>query len=340
MKTAFIESGEHELLADSEIKAVCNIFDSDAEIEKRGRLIIISSDKIQEKQAILMQGRLALTKSTGILLFSCPRKELDKKISEFPWEKSYSSSFSARIKDFSQKEKNITGLERELGGKIFDILSSKGKKPKVSLENPKTKIEFFLIEKDVFAAKMIAEQKEDFKAREPRFRPGFSPVSMDPKLSRCMVNLLGAKAGELVFDPFCGTGGMLIEAALMGLLIEGSDIDPEMIEKSRANFSFYKIKGKIKVGDASKISGKKKFIVCDLPYGVSSFLSEKKPSLYPKFMKALNASLGKRAVLCIKKGPDEKLINEGLSHLEIKESFEYYIHKSMTKKILVIERKK
>jgi tRNA (guanine10-N2)-dimethyltransferase len=340
MKIVFVESGEHEPLADSEIKAVCAIFDAGAKTEKHGRLIIISSDKIREKQAVLMQERLALTKSAGALLFSCSKKEMDKKISGFSWEKEYSSSFSVRIKDINQKEANITLLEREIGGKIFDILSSKGKKPKVSLEQPGTKIEFFFTGKEVFAAKIIAEQKEDFKAREPRFRPGFSPVSMSPKISRCMVNLLQAKKGEAVFDPFCGTGGMLIEAALMGLKAEGSDIDSEMIEKSRANFSFYKINGRIKAGDASSISGKKKFIVCDLPYGVSSFLSEKKQSLYPKFMKALNASLGKRAVLCIKKGSDEKLIRKGLRSLEIKERFEYYIHKSMTKKIIVIERKK
>jgi hypothetical protein len=38
MKIVFVESGEHEPLADSEIKAVCAIFDAGAKTEKHGRL--------------------------------------------------------------------------------------------------------------------------------------------------------------------------------------------------------------------------------------------------------------------------------------------------------------
>ncbi len=44
---------------------------------------------------------------------------------------------------------------------------------------------------------------------------------MSPKLARCMVNLTGVKENDLVLDPFCGTGGILIEAGIMGARVIG-----------------------------------------------------------------------------------------------------------------------
>ena len=337
MKFVLLISGENEALAFSEIKSVAAIFDPAAKIRKRKRLILLSSGLIGEGKAIQMQARLAFTRSTGLLLFSCSRKLLNKKIEIFDWASVYSSSFSVRIKGISGKESRIALLERRIGGKIFDILQAKGIKPRVRLEFPKTEIEFFFLGNTAFCAKIIAVQKEDFEVRAPRYRPGFSPVSMSPKLCRCMVNLSGAAAGKKIFDPFCGTGGILIEAGLMGLKIEGSDIDAEMIGKCRKNLKFFKLSARISVADASKISGRKDYVVCDLPYGVSSYLSEKKKFLYPKFTRALSSHLGERAVLCIKKGKDEQLIKKGFKELKIIKSFSYYIHKSMTKKIIVIE---
>jgi len=43
-----------------------------------------------------------------------------------------------------------------------------------------------------------------------------------------MVNLSGAR--REVLDPFCGTGGVLIEAGLIGLEVYGFDIQQSMVE--------------------------------------------------------------------------------------------------------------
>jgi hypothetical protein len=45
----------------------------------------------------------------------------------------------------------------------------------------------------------------------------------------------GALPGEWILDPFCGTGGTLIEAALIGCREAGTDADLEMIAGSRKN---------------------------------------------------------------------------------------------------------
>ncbi|HSH55792.1 MAG TPA: hypothetical protein VK983_03130 [Candidatus Limnocylindrales bacterium] len=41
-----------------------------------------------------------------------------------------------------------------------------------------------------------------------------------------------------VLDPFCGTGVVLLEAALMGYQVYGTDLEPRMIEYSAANYSW------------------------------------------------------------------------------------------------------
>ena len=52
---------------------------------------------------------------------------------------------------------------------------------------------------------------------------------------RALVNMSGAIPGEWILDPFCGTGGTLIEASLIGCRAAGTDADPEMIAGSRIN---------------------------------------------------------------------------------------------------------
>lgn len=48
---------------------------------------------------------------------------------------------------------------------------------------------------------------------------------MDPQLSILMANQGLCKPNDLMFDPFCGTGSMLIAGALFGSYVIGMDID-------------------------------------------------------------------------------------------------------------------
>ncbi len=49
---------------------------------------------------------------------------------------------------------------------------------------------------------------------------------LPPKLAREMINLARPRHGEVLYDPFCGTGTILLEAAMVGgLRLVGSDLD-------------------------------------------------------------------------------------------------------------------
>jgi len=80
----------------------------------------------------------------------------------------------------------------------------------------------------------------------PRFAPDprFSyrrldvPAASHPPLAACMARLAGISFGDVVWDPFCGSGLELIERGLLGGVkkLLGSDLSAQAIEIAKANF--------------------------------------------------------------------------------------------------------
>jgi tRNA (guanine10-N2)-dimethyltransferase len=81
----------------------------------------------------------------------------------------------------------------------------------------------------------VASSQRNFGDRRPTDRPFFQPGSMDPLLARAVVNLAGARPGRTVCDPMCGTGGLLLEAGLVGADLVGSDVQRQMVAGTRQN---------------------------------------------------------------------------------------------------------
>ena len=76
---------------------------------------------------------------------------------------------------------------------------------------------------------------------DPRFvyRQGDVPAASHPPLAACMARLAGSCEGEIVGDPFCGSGLELIERALLGGVqrLYGTDLSEEAIAISQRNFA-------------------------------------------------------------------------------------------------------
>jgi tRNA G10 N-methylase Trm11 len=58
------------------------------------------------------------------------------------------------------------------------------------------------------------------------------------KLATIMVNLLGIKDGETIWDPFCGSGTVPLVALLNGYNVLGSDIDQEAVDGTNRNIEW------------------------------------------------------------------------------------------------------
>lgn len=264
--------------------------------------------------------RLAYTKAVYQLLFSSNNIERD--IHLFSWQRIYNTDFSLRFWHHHEKE-------AELAGHIWAKLG----KAKVNLTNAKTRIELFKTNK-TYCCLLLFAQKEDFEGRKAHLRPGFMPVSLHPKLARCLVNLTGVERG-LVLDPFCGTGGILIEAGLIGLKTKGYDTDEKMIDRCRQNLEHFSIK-KYRLVQRNALNLEKAgYIATDLPYGISTKRQDFK-KLYQAFFRILEKQLGKRAVIAV---PSHLGTRPLTRKLRLVKEFLYYIHKNLTKKILIIEQK-
>lgn len=64
------------------------------------------------------------------------------------------------------------------------------------------------------------------------------------KLARIMCNLTGLKDG-ILWDPFCGSGTVLMEAAMLGFDILGTDIDHKAISDTNENIQWLREEGMI-----------------------------------------------------------------------------------------------
>ncbi len=60
------------------------------------------------------------------------------------------------------------------------------------------------------------------------------------KLARMMINFANIKQGKSLWDPFCGSGNILLEGLDLGYSVLGSDIDQESLDGSKANISWVK----------------------------------------------------------------------------------------------------
>lgn len=169
-------------------------------------------------------------------------------------------------------------------------------------------------------------------------RPRFAPVSLPPRLARAMVNLALPSGDGQLLDPFCGTGGLLIEAADCGLAASGSDVDGEMVTASRENLRHFGFAATLEQGDAAAMVQRTRpdAIATDPPYGRSaSTMREPLGELLARFSAACADALptSGRLVLTL---PDPVLLPQaGFSELH---RCEWYVHGSLTRHLLVLER--
>lgn len=99
--------------------------------------------------------------------------------------------------------------------------------------------EIFLIDREIYLSlgtQNITAYTERDQARPARdAKVGMLP----PKLAQILINLCGKLPEEArVLDPFCGTGVVLQEAAIMGYVPYGTDLNERMVEYSKKNLSW------------------------------------------------------------------------------------------------------
>jgi tRNA (guanine10-N2)-dimethyltransferase len=157
--------------------------------------------------------------------------------------------------------------ERALG----DVLVEQGFA--VDLEDPDHELRALFAGEACVLGWLALETERGYGDRKPTDRPFFQPGSMDPLLARALVNLaLGARGTRLV-DPMCGTGGLLVEAALVGARAVGLDAQAKMVRGARRNLAAFAEAGAVLRGDATRLplrDDSADAVAFDAPYGRQS----------------------------------------------------------------------
>jgi tRNA G10 N-methylase Trm11 len=163
-------------------------------------------------------------------------------------------TFGLSAYDLSASPKQITGLSFAIKKKLKD----KGHTARAILGDGSTALnsaqvihngllgksgaEFLLVSgsQETYLAKTLSVQDIDSYSRRDYDRPKRdTQVGMlPPKLAQIMLNLAKSGPDLTVLDPFCGTGVVLMEAALKHSKLEGSDINPKMIEYTKVNLDW------------------------------------------------------------------------------------------------------
>ncbi|NEU55452.1 methyltransferase domain-containing protein [Halorussus sp. MSC15.2] len=109
----------------------------------------------------------------------------------------------------------------------------------VDLDDPDRELRALFSADTCLLGWLETESVRDYGTRKPTDRPFFQPGGMDPLLARALVNLAGARPGATLLDPMCGTGGVLIEAGLVGATPLGADAQRKMARGAAENLAHY-----------------------------------------------------------------------------------------------------
>ncbi len=343
MELLCIQSQEHPLLPQAELRAVmeCENIEADVNAITEGLVVLenISPDKIDDYYAILTK-RLGYTHEVHEIIKKSSVDSLNEDISSIDWSGYISESFAVRVKRFNSQIDTVA-TERKAGSLILENYSD----IKVKLRNPNSLVRLVAFENDVYIAiEKIKLNKKHFQDSKPHKRPFFYPGSMSPKLARCMVNLSRVTEGQLLLDPFCGTGGILIEAGLIGCKVVGSDVYWKMKNGTSINLDYYGITDyrtfNIDVREL-KMYEKVAAVVTDPPYGISTSTGDIEGNdIFKEFFNSIYDNMRDDAYLCMASPHyvDLKPLADDVG-FEIVEQYGIKMHRSLTRIISVIRKK-
>lgn len=321
-------SGEHPSLPLAELMATANAESPQSILIKSGPGYAVI--KVPEKDLAKIVDRLALTHRVGRLLgemiengfFSEPNIELPE------------GSIAVRVRRYQEQ-----GAGTDVNLVTRKIAEHVAEGRKVDLGSPDVEIRALISDRILVHLKMMDLDRSQFDLRKVAERPFFSPISLHPRYARAVLNLTGLKAGDAVLDPFCGTGGLLIEAAMLGMKVYGSDISPEMIEGCAQNLEHFGLRADrleaIDVGKVVEVFGSVDGIASDPPYGRSTSTNrEALDSLYARSMVCLAQVTRPGGGLCLVFPRDVPIPSE----LTLIAKHDQKVHRSLSRHYLVLRR--
>ncbi len=178
---------------------------------------------------------------------------------------------SFAIRPLRVGEHDFTSIDvgRVAGQAVIDnYLEAKGVRLKVNLNNPDVIIRVDVIFDTVYVG---IDTTGDTALHKRGYRIYQHPAPLNPSIAASLIRLAGWKVDERFLDPMCGSGTILIEAAMMG-----RNIPPGKFRVT--NYAFHKILGEDTLKRVMASVQEKRDLLMEL-YGVEKFRKHIKGAL-------------------------------------------------------------
>ncbi len=331
-RSLFVLSGDNSTIPKGELDALIKIYSNNSEIcmvDSRVALVDGNLDPtlITRRAAYIRLGGTYI----GSVVHPC---EEDFQRLDF--------SKIVKFKSFAARTYNLSGgiINKDIAANLGHIIKETIPSAKVSLEKPDILVVVIACKTGYHVCGVDTTSTHKFwYYRRPRIRPFFHPSVLYPKLARLLVNLTHIKENELLLDPFCGTGSILIEAGLIGVNSLGIDISRRMCSGALKNLKHFNILSSDIVNcDAFYLPIKQvDGVATDIPYGRSaSTYTRKVDFIASELLNNLETLLSVGRYACVihphyVNMPESSLFEQVQEH-------NIYIHRQLTRTITLLKR--
>ncbi len=239
----FFELGNFTGLSQAELGRVFDIYDISTDTIKNfsDKILLVESNDLEIAKVIRIFNRLG-----GFIRVGEVIEELDGFLSEYKENKvvfgiSYLGTENLDTEKIKKLSHQIKKSFKKRGISSRYILPKRDElnSAQVTTNSILDKgFELSILEnknEQIYGKTLAIQDIESFSDRDYNKPSADTDMGMlPPKLARIMCNLSGLKKGT-IWDPFCGSGTIPMEASILGYNILASDIDKDAVKATKAN---------------------------------------------------------------------------------------------------------
>ncbi|HUR60781.1 MAG TPA: hypothetical protein VM286_00235 [Candidatus Thermoplasmatota archaeon] len=334
-------SGEHATLPAAELRALLEVHDADATVVLDGLVARVTPANGAATDVAL--SRMALAHEWGEAWGAEADTPEGIEALAAAVRANASGQGSAAITSEQRgmaKSPNRLAVERRLGQALREAGHA------IDLKAPRSTVFAWFIEGRIHVGQLRGSpDRGAFEGRGSDTRAHFSPVGLHPRRAASLLHLARVPQGGRLYDPFCGTGTFVLEAAMEGYQAIGSDLDAWMVQGTWQTLTDVPPEPldatvfEADIGAVPGLVGQVDGIVTDLPYGRSSGTDgEDLAPLYGRAFAAFAAVLPKGAHAVIGH-PDPALLEAVQGQgFQVLERHSERAHRSLVRHFAVVRR--